>query len=63
MYRLTFSGDEDLLDVLLPLLPGGVHDDDGASVAYSASPFPDAVLAAARAGSWTRSPPTGSCAR
>ena len=45
MYRLTFSGDEDLLDVVLPLLPGGVHD-DSPYVAYSAAPFSEAVLAA-----------------
>ena len=44
MYRLTFSGDEDLLDVVLPLLPGGVHDDDP-YVAYSSAPFSETVLA------------------
>ena len=43
MYRLTFTGDEDLLDVVLPLLPGGVHDDGDAYVAYSAAPFSEAV--------------------
>jgi ribosomal protein L11 methyltransferase len=45
MYRLTFSGDESLLDVVLALLPGGVRsEDDDEFVAYSGAPFPDAVL-------------------
>jgi ribosomal protein L11 methyltransferase len=44
MYRLTFNGDEDLLDAVLPLLPGGVRDDEDAFVAYSGAPFADAVL-------------------
>lgn len=44
MYRLTFSGDEDLLDAVLPLLPGGVREDEGAFVAYSGAPFSPAVL-------------------
>jgi ribosomal protein L11 methyltransferase len=44
MYRLTFSGDEDLLDVVLPLLPGGVHERGESLVAYSGAPFDDAVL-------------------
>lgn len=44
MYRLTFSGDEELLDAVLPLLPGGVRDDGDAFVAYSGAPFSDAVL-------------------
>src|SRR3954468_2666501 len=46
MYRLTFSGDEDRLDVVLPLLPGGVHERGDALVAYSGAPFPTAVLEA-----------------
>ena len=46
MYRLTFSGDEDLLDAVLPLLPGGVHDRGEAWVAYSGAPFAAAVLEA-----------------
>ncbi|MBE2316361.1 50S ribosomal protein L11 methyltransferase [Solirubrobacter sp. CPCC 204708] len=45
MYRLTFRGDEDLLDAVLPLLPGGVREDEDALVAYSGAPFSDAVLA------------------
>ena len=44
MYRLTFSGDEDLLDAVLPLLPGGVREDGDAYAAYSGAPFPDGVL-------------------
>ena len=44
MYRLTFSGDEDLLDVVLPLLPGGVREDGDAYAAYSGAPFPDGLL-------------------
>ena len=39
MYRLTFSGDEDLLDVVLPLLPGGVREDGDAFAAYSGALF------------------------
>ena len=39
MFRLTFDGDEDLLDAVLPLLPGGVREDEGAYVAYSGAPF------------------------
>ena len=63
MYRLTFSGDEDLLDVVLPLLPGGVRpEDDDTFVAYSGAPFATAVLEATGASS-KRSRPTGSCAR
>lgn len=46
MYRLTFSGDEDLLDVVLPLLPAGVHADGDDFVAFSGAPFPRAVLEA-----------------
>ena len=47
MYRLTFTGDEDLLDVVLPLLPGGVRDEDGDTfVAYSGAPFAPQVLEA-----------------
>src|SRR4051794_5514331 len=46
MHRLTFSGDEDLLDVVLPLLPGGVHERGEAFVAYSGAPFAAAVLEA-----------------
>jgi len=47
MYRLTFSADEDLLDVVLPLLPGGVRaEDDDVFVAYSGAPFAAAVLEA-----------------
>ena len=46
MYRLTFTGDEELLDTVLPLLPGGVRDEDDAFVAYSGAPFPTAVLEA-----------------
>ncbi|MDA0182679.1 50S ribosomal protein L11 methyltransferase [Solirubrobacter phytolaccae] len=46
MYRLTFSGDEDLLDVVLPLLPAGVHTDGDELVAFSGAPFPPAVLEA-----------------
>jgi ribosomal protein L11 methyltransferase len=46
MYRLTFSGDEDLLDVVLPLLPGGVHELGDTLVAYSGAPFAAAVLEA-----------------
>lgn len=48
MYRLTFSGDEELLDAVLPLLPGGVREDEDALVAYSGAPFSDAVLALTR---------------
>jgi ribosomal protein L11 methyltransferase len=44
MYRLTFNGDEELLDAVLPLLPGGVRDDEDTFVAYSGAPFADAVL-------------------
>lgn len=47
-YRLTFSGDEDLLDVVLPLLPSGVHSDGDELVAFSGAPFPPAVLEATR---------------
>jgi len=46
MYRLTFSGDEDLLDVVLPLLPAGVHTDGDDLVAFSGSPFAPAVVQA-----------------
>jgi len=48
VFRLTFNGDEDLLDVVLPLLPGGVREDGDALVAYSAAPFAPAVLEATR---------------
>ena len=44
MHRLTFSGDEELLDAVLPLLPGGDRDDDGAFAAYSGAPFSDRVV-------------------
>jgi ribosomal protein L11 methyltransferase len=48
MHRLTFRGDEDLLDAVLPLLPGGVRTEpDGTFVAYSGAPFPAAVLSLA----------------
>jgi ribosomal protein L11 methyltransferase len=46
MYRLTFSGDEDLLDAVLPLLPGGVHERGESFVAYAGAPFPAAVVEA-----------------
>jgi ribosomal protein L11 methyltransferase len=47
MFRLTFSGDEDLLDVVLPLLPAGVHTDGDDLVAFSGAPFAPEVLEAA----------------
>ena len=39
MYRLTFNGDEDLLDAVLPLLPGGVREAGDAYAAYSGAMF------------------------
>lgn len=45
MYRLSFSGDEELLDAVLPLLPGGVRDDGDGFAAYSGAPFSDRVVA------------------
>lgn len=44
MYRLTFSADEELLDAVLPLLPGGVRDEEGGYSSYSGAPFPESVL-------------------
>jgi ribosomal protein L11 methyltransferase len=44
MYRLTFTGDEDLLDAVLPLLPGGVRDEGERFSSYSGAPFPPRVL-------------------
>jgi ribosomal protein L11 methyltransferase len=44
MYRLSFTGDEHLLDAVLPLLPGGVREDEGTYVAYAGAPFAERVL-------------------
>jgi ribosomal protein L11 methyltransferase len=44
MYRLTFSGDEALLDAVLPLLPGGVRAGEDTLESYSGAPFSDQVL-------------------
>ncbi len=44
MYRLTFRGDEDLLDAVLPLLPGGVRADEDTFTSYSGAPFSEHVL-------------------
>ena len=63
MYRLTFSGDEDLLDVVLPLLPGGVREDGDAYAAYSGAPFSDGGAASSPAAWSRRCRPTGSSAR
>ena len=52
-----------MLDVVLPLLPGGVREDDDAFVAYSGAPFGSAVLEAARGVVDEKCPPTGSGAR
>jgi ribosomal protein L11 methyltransferase len=48
VFRASFSDPgEDALDALLPLLPGGVHSDDGRLVTYSGAPLDRAALEAA----------------
>jgi ribosomal protein L11 methyltransferase len=48
VFRASFRDPgEDALDALLPLLPGGVHEDDGTLVTYSGAPFDRAALEAA----------------
>ena len=64
MYRLTFSGDEDLLDVVLPLLPGGVREDGDAYVGLLRRAVLPRRCCERDAAAWsTRCPPTGSGAR